>query len=259
MSTIGRIARHDEHGTTAQRTQGARGAEETRTARPGRRTLLVGAGTLGAGLALGAAPAVAAPTLRRGDRGSDVTALQNDLNALGYWCGEADGSFGHLTQQAVWALQKVAGISTDGVVGATTRGKLDAGTLPTPQITSGIAFEVDKSLQVIMCITNDRLYFVLNTSTASGERYYSGGRWKTAVTPTGDFAMDRVYDDGWQHGELGDLYCPGYYDRGWAIHGSTSIPTYPASHGCSRISVPASDFLWGRSWFVLGRRVLVHD
>jgi len=31
------------------------------------------------------------------------------------------------------------------------------------------------------------------------------------------------------------IYYPNYFDEGWAIHGSGSVPNYPASHGCIRI------------------------
>ncbi|MGY5765476.1 L,D-transpeptidase family protein [Brachybacterium sp. DNPG3] len=223
-----------------------------------RSLLLLGVGTLGAGLALGAPAAEAATTLRKGDRGSAVKKLQQDLWAHKYWCGTADGVFGHLTQQAVWALQKSAGLYRDAVVGPKTRAALSAGKKPARQITSGTAFEVDLSLQVIIATSQGKLSYILNTSTGSGQRYYSGGRWKTATTPKGDFSMYSLYSSGWQSGPLGNLYRPGYYDRGWAIHGSNSIPSYPASHGCCRISVAASDMLWSRTWFIKGRRVLVH-
>jgi lipoprotein-anchoring transpeptidase ErfK/SrfK len=33
-------------------------------------------------------------------------------------------------------------------------------------------------------------------------------------------------------------------DRGYAIHGSTSVPSYPASHGCVRVTLPAMNRLW---------------
>lgn len=226
---------------------------------PSRRTLLLGVGTLGAGLALGTGAAgAAAPTLRRGDRGTAVSSLQRYLNRRKYWCGTADGSFGHNTQQAVYALQKAAGLYVDGVVGPKSYRALDRAVLPSRRITKGVGFEVDLRRQIIIATTEGELAYVFNTSTGSGERYYSGGRWKTATTPKGDFSMYSLYSRGWQSGPLGNLYRPGYYDRGWAIHGSNSIPTYPASHGCCRISVAASDMLWARSWFVKGRRVLVY-
>lgn len=228
-------------------------------AAPSRRTLLLGVGTLGAGLTLGAGAATAAPpTLRRGSRGAAVSSLQRRLNHLKFWCGAVDGSFGHLTQQAVFALQKAAGLVRDGVVGPKTYRALDAGTRPSRRITSGVGFEVDLKKQIIIATTGGSLAYILNTSTGSGERYYSGGRWKTATTPRGDFSMFRLHSSGWQNGPLGNLYRPGYYDRGWAIHGSSSIPTYPASHGCCRLSVGATDMLWQRHWFITGRRVLVY-
>lgn len=220
--------------------------------------ILLGVGTLGAGLAAGTGAASAAdPKLRKGSKGAAVTRLQKKLGALGYWCGSADGSFGHLTQQAVWALQKVAGLGRDGVVGAKTWAALHDGKKPKSRITSGTSFDVDLDRQILICYTGGRVKWTFNTSTGSGERYYSGGRWKTATTPKGKFAMYRLYSSGWQSGPLGSMYRPGYYDRGWAIHGSNSIPPYPASHGCARISVAAADLLWSQKWIVKGRRVLV--
>lgn len=224
---------------------------------PSRRAVLLGAGTIGAGMTLGMGPASAAPTLRKGSKGAAVTTLQKDLAGLKYWLGAADGSFGHLTQQAVYALQKVAGLSADGVVGPKTYDAIASGARPSRKITSGVGFEVDLARQIIVATTGGKLSYILNTSTGSGKRYYSGGRWKTAATPTGDFTMYSLYSKGWQSGPLGSLYRPGYYDRGWAIHGSNSIPSSPASHGCCRISVAASDMLWSRKWFVKGRRVLI--
>ncbi|MGB3763393.1 MAG: peptidoglycan-binding domain-containing protein [Ornithinimicrobium sp.] len=93
--------------------------------RSSRRTFI--AGGVGAAMAtlLAAAPADAATTYRRGSRGSGVVSLQRSLAARGYWCGRADGVFGHLTQQAVWALQKRHGLVRDAVVGPNTRAALD--------------------------------------------------------------------------------------------------------------------------------------
>lgn len=45
-----------------------------------------------------------------------------------------------------------------------------------------------------------RLKYWLGTADGSGERYYSGGRWKRATTPTGDFRMYRLHSRGWQEG-----------------------------------------------------------
>ncbi len=65
--------------------------------------------------------------LKVGAKGSDVLAIQQRLTELGYWNGKADGKFGGTTQQAIYALQKAAGIGRDGTIGPKTYKALDAG------------------------------------------------------------------------------------------------------------------------------------
>lgn len=61
-------------------------------------------------------------TLRKGDKGDDVKALQILLIGYGYSCGSygVDGSFGSATDRAVRAYQKAKGLSVDGIVGPKT-------------------------------------------------------------------------------------------------------------------------------------------
>ena len=54
-------------------------------------------------------------TLRKGDKGDAVKALQEKLNAAGYNCGMADGDFGGKTEAAVKALETATGHTDDGV------------------------------------------------------------------------------------------------------------------------------------------------
>jgi lipoprotein-anchoring transpeptidase ErfK/SrfK len=42
------------------------------------------------------------------------------------------------------------------------------------------------------------------------------------------------------------------------VHGSNSIPNYPASHGCVRVSVPAMDFIWEQNLMPMRITVWVH-
>ena len=58
--------------------------------------------------------------LQRGDQGDDVKALQRLLNQLGFNSGPDDGDFGPVTERAVKAYQRWAGIAADGVVGPQT-------------------------------------------------------------------------------------------------------------------------------------------
>ena len=66
------------------------------------------------------------PTLRKGDSGDNVRALQEKLNALGYDCGEVDGKFGKKTYEAVCKFQRDHGLGVDGVVGKATWAALDS-------------------------------------------------------------------------------------------------------------------------------------
>jgi lipoprotein-anchoring transpeptidase ErfK/SrfK len=44
-----------------------------------------------------------------------------------------------------------------------------------------------------------------------------------------------------------------YFIRGYAIHGYESVPTYPASHGCFRVTVPDARFIY--DWVRIGTPV----
>ncbi|MGC1207057.1 MAG: peptidoglycan-binding protein [Ornithinimicrobium sp.] len=222
-----------------------------------RRTVLLGG--LGAGLAtvLPVAPASAASTYRRGSRGAGVASLQRSLGARGYWCGRADGVFGHLTQQAVWALQKRHGLVRDAVVGPKTRAALEHDSALKPKGGSGTRFEVNLSLQLVLEVRDGTTFRVFNTSTGNGEPYQWHGHTYNANTYPGSFVVYSTYRTGWQEGPLGSLYRPAYFDRGRALHGSWSIPPYPASHGCCRLSTAATDLLWAGGAMDRGHRVLV--
>jgi N-acetylmuramoyl-L-alanine amidase len=228
----------------------------------GRRELVHGSLATGlvAGLTvLGTAPAQAAslPTLRPGSRGSAVVTLQKRLNALGYWCGAANGVYGALTVQAVYAVQKVSGLVRDGVCGPRTWAKVNAGVRPAAR-TRGTGIEVDLGRQVLLAVAGGRVRLILNTSTGSGERYYSRGTWRVARTPRGSFSIYRRYSAGWQTGPLGSMWRPTYFSGGFAIHGSSSIPPYPASHGCCRLSTSSMDMLWAGGWVSLRRPVTIY-
>lgn len=58
--------------------------------------------------------------LRKGTIGSDVKAVQNRLNELGFNCGLADGDFGNNTLKAVEAFQISKMLQADGIVGRKT-------------------------------------------------------------------------------------------------------------------------------------------
>ncbi len=198
------------------------------------------------------------PSLRAGDSGPEVAALQQRLTELGYWLGTPDGNFGGLTKQAVYALQKAAGVGADGVVGPNTRAALEAGTRPSARSTGGHVVEVDREHQLLLLVNDGRVDHILNTSTGTFKHYTHEGRRLLADTPEGQWEVFRQVD-GWRDGELGRLYRPKYFNnQGIAVHGYESVPPYPASHGCVRVTIAAMDWLWANDQLPKGTPVWVY-
>jgi peptidoglycan hydrolase-like protein with peptidoglycan-binding domain len=192
-----------------------------------------------------------------GDKGAPVLALQNRLTALGFWISGADGSYGQTTEQAVMAFQKAAGLERDGVAGPLTMKAIAQGVTVTARSTSGHVLEIDKAKQLLLIVNNGKVANIINTSTGSNQPYTSGGVTSIATTPSGTFSIFRQVnaDD---PGPLGDLWRPKYFNGGIAIHGSPSIPGYPASHGCARMSNAAIDWIWSSGQAPIGTQVVVY-
>ena len=219
----------------------------TAVATAGSLTILTGAGT---------ASAATHPSLRVGSHGSQVLALQQRLTSLGYWLGGDDGAFGDLTRQGVVAIQKVAGLSRDGICGPLTWSRVDAGIRPRAQSARGHVVEIAMTTQTLLIVDSGVIRRIYNTSTGSNQRYFQDGNWHIAVTPSGTFRVFRRVD-GWDSGPLGSLYRPQYFSSGIAVHGYTSVPSTPASDGCVRVSLRAMDNLWGVGGIQVGSSVLV--
>lgn len=68
-------------------------------------------------------PTIAPPanTVRRGDKGDDVTSVQQRLKDLGYYTGKVTGTFNEDTEKALKAFQVKSSIEADGVCGPVTR------------------------------------------------------------------------------------------------------------------------------------------
>jgi murein DD-endopeptidase MepM/ murein hydrolase activator NlpD len=75
-------------------------------------------------------PGLGSRTMRLGNRGWDVAALQFLLQRAGHGPGRADGLFGPLTRGAVRRAQAAAGIGIDGLAGPTTIASLRGGEEP---------------------------------------------------------------------------------------------------------------------------------
>lgn len=195
--------------------------------------------------------------LARGDVGGSVLALQQRLEALGYWVGTADGTYGSLTTQAVMAFEKEHGLPRDGVSDDRVRELLATAGRPSARSEYGHVIEFDKARQILKIVHNGTVQWAFNSSSGTEEYYYHEGERRLATTPTGRFEIFRQID-GMRDAPLGKLWRPKYFNGGIALHGSTSVPAYPASHGCVRVTYPAIDFIWAQDLAPVGTPVWVY-
>lgn len=185
--------------------------------------------------------------LRRGDSGPEVLRLQNRLTELGYWLGAPDGMYGDATFHALTAFQKIAGLKRDGVAGPATIAALARATRPGARSDSGSRIEVDLTRQVLLVVAKGRLQWVMDTSTGK----------VAGTTPKGHYPVYRQID-GYHAAPLGVLYRPKYFYQGVAVHGFPSVPPYPASHGCVRVTNATMDWLWSSGAMPIGTDVWVY-
>jgi hypothetical protein len=198
-----------------------------------------------------------AESLGPGTSGPAVLALQRRLVSLHYWLGVPNGYFGDATEQAVYALQKAAGLVRDGVVGPKTEIALRKGVEPRPRPTAGRAIEVDLQDDILMVVSNGHLSWAFNTSTGGGYTYCERGGCAVANTPVGHFRIDSEID-GLVVDPLGELWRPKYFDTGFALHGDSYVPPEPVSHGCIRVSNEAIDWIWSANIAPIGTEIWVY-
>jgi lipoprotein-anchoring transpeptidase ErfK/SrfK len=136
---------------------------------------------------------------------------------------------------------------------------------PQAQATAGTLAEVDKTRQLLFLVEDGITKHVINTSTGDDRPYVEPDMNTpgvlirgTAITPVGKFKMNRERPDGWWVGDLGQIYRPKYFIGGVAIHGSQTVPAYPASHGCVRVTTAAMDMIWDSGLLPLGADVVVY-
>ncbi|MFN8020963.1 MAG: L,D-transpeptidase family protein [Acidimicrobiales bacterium] len=211
-----------------------------------------------------ASPGTAVGAIVTGSSATTVVRAQQRLLSLGYWLSAADGSYGLTTKQAIMAFQKWTNLSPSGNLDEPTAAALNTVQCrPTTGVT-GDMFLVDKGEQLGMIVRAGRAEWVINVSTGGDYPY----TWRDkngnlipdqAITPSGTHKVYRVADQARYEGSLGTLYRPRFFIRGVAVHGYSSVPNYPASHGCVRVTNQAMDMIWATDAMPMGSTVLVRD
>jgi hypothetical protein len=199
-------------------------------------------------------------TLDKGSQGEEVKRLQRRLLELHFDPGGVDGTFGTLTEQAVWAYKKlIMGALAKGVDAKVTpelwdRMQEPLGWKPEKQGDTPRHLEVFLPQQVAVLVTNGVPALITHISTGNGKQWCNFRRplpdpnadpnttttvspvkyCGVSVTPAGMYRFTLKRKD-WYSGYYGDLYNPVFFNGGIAVHGFNSVPNEPASHGCIRI------------------------
>jgi peptidoglycan hydrolase-like protein with peptidoglycan-binding domain len=217
---------------------------------------VAGASTTHVAARAASVPATSEPTLTLGSHGSAVKKLQERLNALHYYAGKADGSFGWDTMEAVWAFKEVQSgkpePSDPDVVGATMWRQLARPKLPKILIKHAhwTRIEVNKDGGVLVVYHGTKIALISHISSAAYCRP-DGCGW---VTPDGTYrAWEYIAGPVADSSFGGYMYNPVFFiGTTFAIHGMPDptstfspdgVPLNAASHGCVRIPLDISVFL----------------
>jgi hypothetical protein len=175
---------------------------------------------------------------------TDVRQAEQWLADLGFWTGPIDGVWDGASRHALVAFQKVQKAKATGQLTRAEWNALSVAAPPRPRHAQGPHIEVDIARQVLFLVDAEgKVANILPISSGSGKNFHENGYPEThAVTPCGRLEVFSKAS-GWKKSPLGEMHNPMYIVGGIAIHGSQDVPPYPASHGCIRIPMFASNVL----------------
>jgi lipoprotein-anchoring transpeptidase ErfK/SrfK len=194
-----------------------------------------------------------------GSTGPAVLAIKQRLVQLRYDPVAMTDRFDYDTYYAVIAFQKVHDLPRTGRVTPDVAADMVNDALATPMIPGAEPdrVEIDLARQVLYFWQAGKLVRILPVSTGFGGHYCGDdGSCGIATTPTGAYrAASKILGE--HKSPLGELWNPVFFNGGIAIHGEPSVPATPASHGCVRI--PMDDSMWMYHTLALGTPVYVRD
>lgn len=177
------------------------------------------------------------PDLNPGQRNSRVALLNRLLAKRGYATSKGK-KYGGPTERAILAFRKVNRMSRITDANSSIFKKLanGKGGYKVRYPRSGKHVEVDISRQVMALVNGDKVHRVYHVSTGAPATPTPAGTWRFYRKEPG---LNNV-----------GMYYSVYYNRGYATHGYKSVPTYPASHGCTRNPPPDSKYIY--NWISIG-------
>ncbi len=187
----------------------------------------------------------------------DHREAEQRLADLGFWTGRIDGRWDVASRHALIAFQKVEGLKRTGQLTRAHFEILLNATRPAPRETGQAHVEVDLVRQVLFIVDDTgTVTKILPVSTGNGKVFVSQGWARDAITHPGRYKVFLKLS-GWKKSPLGMLYYPVYFMWGTAIHGYSSVPVKPASHGCIRIPMFAAKDFYKTT--PMGMPVIVHQ
>ena len=192
------------------------------------------------------------PPAPTGPKPGDTRGIQAALARLTYLPGDAvNGVYDDRTKQAILAFQSWQGLGRDGLAGPQTTAALSTASAPTPKRSGpGRRVEINRSRGVVLLVRDGTVTRTIHTSTGRG------GNSTDVGTPPGRFSVYRKEQNSWSVPFRVFLPNAVYWDRGWALHGYSDVPNYPASHGCARLPLSEAPVVY--AFATIGTQVDVY-
>jgi hypothetical protein len=192
-------------------------------------------GSIGNGPRSSAKPAhltIDTSALGPGSHGSAVLGLERRLQSLTYHQDDLSPTWSEQTSDAVLAFQKAEGLPRTSLADRLTLARLATAGVPKAHLGGkGLHIEIDKARQILQLVRDGKVTGTLHVSTGA-----------TGNTPVGRWSV--LWKAPYTHTWLGPaiLFRTMTFHGGFAIHGFSPVPAYPASHGCVR------EPIWAANW-----------
>jgi hypothetical protein len=181
--------------------------------------------------------------LHRGSRGPAVSLLHSALRDQGYFV-RGKKRFTSSTELALLAFRKVNKMHRNTsysrrIFRTLLQGK---GAFPLAHPGDGKHAEADLSRQVLVLAENGAPKYTFPISSGASATPTVTGRFNFYLKTPGYNAKR--------------MYYSAYFIRGYATHGYSPVPNYPASHGCLRNPIPDARFIY--NWVDIGDPIWVY-